>query len=221
MRRVPIQAMKMPKAWPVLASALNAELGWWEMLSRVRYSLSCTCFSAIANFYLPGVSRLGLSYGQYCAKTCLVWPEPDSVTNNSAVFTPLWLVVKMRLILTTLPFLRVIIRCLSNSIFSGAKTGGELYRSLTKQRADSGPPMFNEYQLVNSLQSVHTRVSEASSYVEGLSGARDSVDTAHPASQTVAINRRSARIFLWPNTQVRGTVARSAEGKNSLLFLSP
>jgi hypothetical protein len=24
-----------------------------------------------------------------------------------------------------------------------------------------------------------------------------------------------------PNTQVRGTVARSAEGKNSLLFLSP
>ena len=32
MRRVPIQAMKMPKAWPVLASALNDQLGWWQML---------------------------------------------------------------------------------------------------------------------------------------------------------------------------------------------
>jgi hypothetical protein len=26
-RRVPTQAMKMPKAWPVLASALNRQLG--------------------------------------------------------------------------------------------------------------------------------------------------------------------------------------------------
>ncbi len=30
MRRVPRQAMRMPKAWPAVASALNAELGWWQ-----------------------------------------------------------------------------------------------------------------------------------------------------------------------------------------------
>ena len=33
MRRVPIQAMRMPKAWPVLASALNDQLGWWQVRS--------------------------------------------------------------------------------------------------------------------------------------------------------------------------------------------
>ena len=34
-------------------------------------------------------------------------------------------------------------------------------------------------------------------------------------------DKEAALHFKKPNTQVRGTVARSAEGKNSLLFLSP
>ena len=39
MRRVPLQAMRMPKAWPVVASALNAQLGWEQMMNWLGRSL--------------------------------------------------------------------------------------------------------------------------------------------------------------------------------------
>ena len=32
MRRIPRQAMRMPKAWPAVASALNDQFGWEQML---------------------------------------------------------------------------------------------------------------------------------------------------------------------------------------------
>ena len=68
MRRVPLQAMKMPKAWPVVASELNDQLGWWQMfggsivyplLATIRTIALCRNVSTSLREVDPSVPRLG------------------------------------------------------------------------------------------------------------------------------------------------------------------
>ena len=41
MRRVPTQAMRMPKAWPMLAFALNDQLGWGAKWKGALIGVAC------------------------------------------------------------------------------------------------------------------------------------------------------------------------------------
>ena len=65
MRRVPTWAMKMPKAWPMLASALNAQLGWraeWKvfMMRSAAFSFHFARSLAGVEMYFDSLSVLML-----------------------------------------------------------------------------------------------------------------------------------------------------------------